>query len=244
MSVKQLRLIVSLLVLSFVFYGCNTNPDEIKTDVQVTESQVSEPQVPVSKEKNIQAPENSVKASEKGELKVAEDANLFNRLLKSKKVKNKDLKSDGIHDPNSPGIKILQHPHDAFVGLPTAKGGNSVDWVKALNMGKIKPHSDLNDPNAEALVMDLNIVREVKGSMPDVVFPHKQHTQHLDCTNCHPDIFIPMKGANKMSMAKNLMGQMCGVCHGKVAFPLSRCTACHSKNKEAKDIKKTKWKWP
>ena len=37
------------------------------------------------------------------------------------------------------------------------------------------------DPNANPVVMDLNIVREVKGSMPNVVYPHKQHTEWLDC---------------------------------------------------------------
>jgi c(7)-type cytochrome triheme protein len=80
--------------------------------------------------------------------------------------------------------------------------------------------------------MDLNIVREVKGSMPDVVYPHKQHTEWLDCSNCHPAIFIPQKGANAISMAAILMGEKCGVCHGKVAFPVSECRLCHSKKKD------------
>ena len=81
--------------------------------------------------------------------------------------------------------------------------------------------------------MDLNIVREVKGSMPDVVYPHKQHTEWLDCSNCHPAIFVPQKGANQISMASIMLGQKCGVCHGKVAFPVSECRLCHSKKKEA-----------
>ena len=81
------------------------------------------------------------------------------------------------------------------------------------------------------MIMDLNIVREVKGSMPDVVYPHKEHTEWLDCSNCHPAIFIPQKGANQISMASILLGQKCGVCHGKVAFPVSECRKCHSKQK-------------
>jgi c(7)-type cytochrome triheme protein len=81
------------------------------------------------------------------------------------------------------------------------------------------------------MVMDMNIVREVKGSMPDVVYPHKQHTEWLDCSNCHPAIFVPQKGANQISMASILLGQACGVCHGKVAFPVSDCRRCHSKSK-------------
>ena len=72
--------------------------------------------------------------------------------------------------------------------------GNRVDWVKSLEAGKIQPRYDRLDPAKAPVVMDLNIVREVKGSMPDVVYPHKQHTEWLDCSNCHPDIFIPKKG--------------------------------------------------
>lgn len=239
MSANKLRLIFALVTICFTSYSCTSTP----ATVQPVANDAS---LPVAKQtEKVAVGDNKSGKAKQSEPKPAEDANLFNRLLKTKKVKSKSLKDDGIHDPHSPGIKILQHPSQAFEKLPKAKGGgNYVDWVKALNTGKIKPRNSLDDPKAEALVMDLNIIREVKGSMPDVLFPHKQHTQHLDCTNCHPDIFIPMKGANKMSMAKNLMGEQCGVCHGKVAFPLSRCTACHSQKKAAKEIKKTKWKWP
>ena len=82
------------------------------------------------------------------------------------------------------------------------------------------------------IVMDLDIVREVKGSMPDVVYPHKQRTEWLDCSNCHPAIFIPQKGANSIGMAAILLGESVGVCHGKVAFPVSECRSCHSKKKD------------
>jgi len=40
-----------------------------------------------------------------------------------------------------------------------------------------------------------------------------------------------MKGANQISMASILMGEKCGVCHGKVAFPVSECRRCHSQAK-------------
>jgi len=115
--------------------------------------------------------------------------------------------------------------------MPKANSGNRVDWVAALNRGDLKPRFDLDDENREPVVLDLNIVREVKGSMPDVVYPHKQHTEWLDCSNCHPSIFLPKKGANNISMASILLGEQCGVCHGKVAFPVSECRKCHSKNK-------------
>lgn len=160
------------------------------------------------------------------------DANAFNRLLVPPARRNLPPAQDGIHDPANPGTNALQPPLEAFGALPRSNAGNRVDWVGALGNDKIHPRWDRDDDKAVPPVMDLNIVREVKGSMPDVVYPHKQHTQWLDCSNCHPAIFIPQKGANQISMASILLGKQCGVCHGKVAFPVSECRMCHSKKKD------------
>lgn len=162
----------------------------------------------------------------------AADVNSFNRLLKPASKRNLPQAEDGIHDPANDGTHALQPPLTAFSSLPKSNSGNRINWVEALHQNKIHPRYDRNDPTAEAIVMDLNIVREVKGSMPDVVYPHKQHTEWLDCSNCHPAIFIPQKGANAISMAAILLGEKCGVCHGKVAFPVSECRNCHSKKKD------------
>lgn len=160
-----------------------------------------------------------------------DNPNAFNRLMKPASERNASPESDGIHDPTADGTLMLQPPREAFGALPKSRSGNYVDWNRAIDEYLIAPRSDIHSPDATAVVLDLNIVREVKGSMPDVVYPHKQHTQWLDCANCHPAIFIPMKGANQISMASILMGQKCGVCHGKVAFPVSECRRCHSKAK-------------
>jgi c(7)-type cytochrome triheme protein len=157
--------------------------------------------------------------------------NAFNRLMRPPSQRNLPPMRDGIHDPSGDGTAALQHPKEAFEPMPKANSGNRVDWVGALEKGVVSPRFDLEDDTKEPIVLDLNIVREVKGSMPDVVYPHKQHTEWLDCSNCHPSIFIPKKGANNISMASILLGQQCGVCHGKVAFPVSECRKCHSKNK-------------
>ncbi len=159
--------------------------------------------------------------------------NSFNRLMKTREEWNLPPAEDGIHDPQNPGTLMLQPPKLAFENLTTAPSGNRVDWVKALENSEITPRYEKLSDEAQPVVMDLNIVREVKGSMPDVVYPHKQHTEWLDCSNCHPAIFIPQKGANQISMASILLGQKCGVCHGKVAFPVSECRRCHSKQKPA-----------
>lgn len=175
----------------------------------------------------------------------AADPLKFNRLLKKPEEKNLPPPRDGIHDATIPAVDTLQPPRPPLSQLPEGKAGNYVDWVKALESGKINPRFDRLDPKAEPVIMNLDIVREVKGSMPDVVYPHKQHTEWLDCSNCHPAIFVPQKGANQISMASILLGQKCGVCHGKVAFPINAqtCRRCHSKSKEpAKAAAKDKGK--
>lgn len=165
---------------------------------------------------------------------LSANPNTFNRLLAPASERNLPPTKDGIHDAEGPGAAILQPPKAAFGDLPKGKSGNYIDWVKALDKNKIAPRYDRLDPDAKPVIMDLDIVREVKGSMPNVVYPHKQHTEWLDCSNCHPAIFIPQKGANDISMAAILLGEKCGVCHGKVAFPVSECRRCHSQKKAKK----------
>lgn len=160
------------------------------------------------------------------------DPNRFNRLMKPAAERNAPPPEDGIHDPENAGTNLLQTPREAFADLPNSNSGNYVQWNAAMDEGAIEPRNSLTPVSTPPIVLDLNIVREVKGSMPDVVYPHKQHTQWLDCSNCHPAIFLPQKGANQISMASILMGEKCGVCHGKVAFPVSECRRCHSRPKE------------
>ncbi|MGB5079749.1 MAG: c(7)-type cytochrome triheme domain-containing protein, partial [Burkholderiales bacterium] len=164
---------------------------------------------------------------------AAGDPNAFNRLMAPPAARNLPPWQDGIHDPANGGTTALQPPLASFQALPRSSAGNRVDWVRALGEKRIHPRWEATNPAAEPAVMDLNIVREVKGSMPDVVYPHKQHTEWLDCSNCHPAIFVPQKGANQISMAAILLGQKCGVCHGKVAFPVAECRLCHSRRKDA-----------
>lgn len=178
------------------------------------------------------APSASVDVAANTSGASAADINSFNRLLKPVGKRNPPPAEDGIHDPANDGTIALMAPLAAYGPLPKSMAGNRINWVKAIEEGKINPRWDRNEPAAVPVVIDLNIVREVKGSMPDVVYPHKQHTEWLDCSNCHPAIFVPQKGANAISMAAILLGEKCGVCHGKVAFPVSECRLCHSKKKD------------
>jgi len=209
---KTLRLINSALVLLSLLFSLLLTSTTVMAADQAAKTAASP------------EPKNKVSA-----------ANVFNRLLKKEKMKNAPPPKDGIHDPANDNTHVLQPPLIAYEGLPTTEFGNYVDWVKALNDGLLNPRYDRFDPSVEPLVMDLDIVREVKASVPDVVFPHKPHTQWLHCSNCHPKIFIPQRNANVINMSAILLGQKCGVCHGKVSFPITTksCKKCHSKPKPA-----------
>ena len=165
---------------------------------------------------------------------AADNPNKFNRIFKPPGKNIQSLKDDGIHDEENPGLPLLQEPKSAFKPLAKGISGNAVDWVKSQQDGTISPIYNHLDENEKALPMDLHIQMQVKGTMPDVSFPHNTHTQLLECANCHTDIFIPKKGANPMSMAQIMLGQKCGVCHGSVAFPVTECRRCHSINKTGK----------
>lgn len=155
----------------------------------------------------------------------------FNRLLVPPDKRIPLLKDDGIHDSESPAMGILQEPKDGIKPLEKTTGGN-IDWMQSLKKGTIKPLYDRNDPSKQPMPMDLDIVMQVKGSMPDVLFPHAAHLEWLDCANCHPQVFVPKKGGNQFSMAQIMLGQSCGVCHGAVAFPIMECRKCHSQPKK------------
>jgi len=153
--------------------------------------------------------------------------NTFNRVLGWQLLNNVD-----VRDKTNNSFSALQPAEQAFDDecFTTTSFGNGIDWVKSLNDGCIAPRYQKTDPTVQPVVMDMDIMLETPTSMGDRVFPHKAHTKWLYCSNCHPRIFIPEKGANNMNMTGILNGKWCGTCHGKVAFPIvgQTCTKCHS----------------
>lgn len=137
------------------------------------------------------------------------------------------LAEDSIHDPENPALLVLQEPREALSLLPPDTVGNQVRWVQALQGGYIQPRSSI-DPGTELRVLDLDILMKGSGDSAWVLFPHKPHTEWLDCSNCHEKIFATKAGATPMSMLAILSGQYCGRCHGAVSFPLTECNRCHS----------------
>lgn len=138
------------------------------------------------------------------------------------------LAKDGVHDPANPGIRLLQEPREALSKLPPDAVGNRVRWVKALEQGDINPRTNIL-PDTQIKVIDLDVLLPRTAEMPMVLFPHKQHTEWLDCSNCHESLFKYKAGSTKsMNMFAILSGEYCGRCHGAVAFPLTECKRCHS----------------
>ncbi len=137
------------------------------------------------------------------------------------------LANDNLHDPESPAIGVLQEPAEALSQLPPDTSGNLVNWVKALEEGKINPRTNIR-PETKVRIRDTDVLMTETGEMPVVRFPHKAHTMWLDCSNCHEQYFISKVGANPINMLKILEGKYCGRCHGAVAFPLTECKRCHS----------------
>lgn len=137
------------------------------------------------------------------------------------------LAKDGVHDPRSRAVKILQPPSEALSNLSPDYAGNQVRWVQALDKGEIRPREKLF-PQTVVRKLDQDIILDVQGAMPAVRFPHRQHTEWLDCANCHDGLFKMQTGGTKITMFNILQGEQCGVCHGAVAFPLTECMRCHS----------------
>ncbi len=141
----------------------------------------------------------------------------------------KPLNDDELHDASNQILEELQQPEEALKHLPPDNKsiGNQVDWVRALNLQLINPRSRISEDEPMP-VWDVDIIMPDTAGQPMVRFPHKAHTDWLDCSNCHPSPFIKEFNANPIDMLTILQGKYCGRCHGAVSFPLTECRRCHS----------------
>jgi len=132
------------------------------------------------------------------------------------------------------GTIAIAEPAFAELGrLPTARFGNKIDWSKALESNLIQPKKSLFDADYKPLPFDKKLDLESRWfGVPPAIFPHDQHSQWLNCSSCHPDIFnIQKKTTKHFEMIFILERKFCGVCHLNVAFPLDDCKRCHPKMK-------------
>jgi c(7)-type cytochrome triheme protein len=139
------------------------------------------------------------------------------------------IAKDGLHDPRSPAVGVLQEPRDALSALAPDTVGNKVRWMEALVKGQIQPRSRASAaPPQQGELRETEIFMNLNGGTPIVRFPHKQHTLWLDCANCHDHLFKREVGASGIQMRRILQGEQCGLCHGAVSFPLTECNRCHN----------------
>jgi c(7)-type cytochrome triheme protein len=111
-----------------------------------------------------------------------------------------------------------------------AKGDDGeVAWMKALETKQIEPRAGIKPEDKDDDPTDMDVELATSGQ-PEwkAVFPHKAHTSWLKCDNCHgTGLFEMEKGKARITMANIGAGEQCGACHGKVAFGLATCAACH-----------------
>jgi c(7)-type cytochrome triheme protein len=130
-------------------------------------------------------------------------------------------------DPNNPDRDKLQTISEATKGMPYDANGFP-DWMKALNLGLIKPRAGLK-PDQKMEILDLDIIMRNTKEMPFIRFPHKSHTLWLSCSNCHPFPFKAQAGSTQIRMADIFRGEYCGMCHDRIAFiTFFSCQRCHS----------------
>lgn len=133
---------------------------------------------------------------------------------------------DLYYDPANPAFAQLQKADEALAGFPVDNYGK-VDWMAALRAGLITPRANV-DGTRRVEVLDMDIIMKNTRQMPYVLFPHRAHTQWLDCSNCHPAIFESKAGAHQITMNDIFRGQYCGKCHDRVAFiTYFSCERCH-----------------
>jgi len=104
-----------------------------------------------------------------------------------------------------------------------------VDWFQALKAKAIAPRPGIEPRAVAQPILPITVERVPKGhAIFKVLFPHEAHTTWLGCENCHPALFQMRRGDTPMSMAKIFQGELCGACHGKVAFNImAGCPRCH-----------------
>lgn len=112
--------------------------------------------------------------------------------------------------------------------------GDGVNWVELLRRGTIKPLTTLQT-EPKTFQPQKTITMETQGGViPPVFFPHRAHTDWLDCSSCHPELF-PQGESREESARKYLFRpcRRCGSCHVRVAFPFNDCQRCHPGMRES-----------
>jgi len=68
----------------------------------------------------------------------------------------------------------------------------------------------------------------------NVLFSHNFHTGMYSCPECHPSLYLPVKGNQTVTMSQMEAKKSCGACHdGSSAFTVKEnCEKCHQMGKK------------
>ena len=126
---------------------------------------------------------------------------------------------------------VRKFSYNAFTAKLPKGGFYGIDWMAAESGGEVKPVDFLEGVSVRRAAIQGREDFTLKARLPwvhPILFSHEQHSAWNGCELCHPEIFpTARKETVQFSMLLNVEGRYCGACHGKVAFPLNRCSACH-----------------
>ncbi len=111
--------------------------------------------------------------------------------------------------------------------LPVDRFG-MIDWLKMKRDSVFVPIASLQNDYKERTRDNKILFISKSNFVNNVLFDHKVHSDWIDCSSCHPALFIDKLGGNDMKMRDMSKGRYCGHCHGKVSFKFADCKRCHS----------------
>jgi c(7)-type cytochrome triheme protein len=117
--------------------------------------------------------------------------------------------------------------------LPRDRLGQ-VDWERAEARRQVRPVDQLAGLSIARKPLEMKkevAIASRAAWMDDILFSHPKHSVWNGCEVCHPEIFPSTRsGQARYSMLQISSGEYCGVCHGRVAFPLGDCERCHKRS--------------
>lgn len=117
--------------------------------------------------------------------------------------------------------------------MPRSMYGNKIDWMQAEYDGIITLKDKLPKfPSPKRTFISNQRDEPLEPSLPglpNIIFSHRKHVTWNGCGMCHPQPFELKNGATTVNMQLIIDGNLCGRCHGTVAFQINDCALCHSK---------------
>ena len=222
------RCLALLLCLGVVLSGCQKNPTRAGApSAPAPEAQIDKPPEDARDQTALEAAPHAAPPNRPTADPGPADAPPPPAPSKPKPIHKPNLAAkSAVYDRNGPAYSLLQSPGSALRDFPADAQGR-IDWVAALQQGIIDPRASVSGKAPMRRRTDDIIMRNTR-EMPWVRFPHAQHTEWLDCSNCHPRPFKEKAGANEITMDTIMRGRHCGVCHDRVAFSIFACERCHS----------------